>query len=287
MSEITLPHSDYNSRPAAPQILTPVEGERLDLLAAKAAEVHAGLALRAQGARDFVAGTLQMAAALAGARTQFPADRDFGAWCEANGFGPSVINAYDRSALIAFGRDPDRARPILEATERKSLKQIYLREWPRSGHVDKPPKQLFPPLKPKTKKAPSANPIDDVACEIHSLCGDGKWRPLSKVATAVRVADTAARQALTCLQTTLDCVEKRKTGTGENAFEYRIAGSDEAQLRRSIVVKDQEIAALKKRISAQDAEIAELKAKLQIAERVIRGEQPKSTDKAKSLVAAE
>jgi hypothetical protein len=98
-----------------------------------------------------------------------------------------------------------------------------------------------------------AMPIDAVACDIISKCSDGKWRSLSKVAAAVKVANAAARQAMISLGA--GRVATRVNGI---EVEYQIGGDDEAYLRRSLAAKDAEIVDLKQRVAEQDAEIARL-----------------------------
>jgi hypothetical protein len=114
-------------------------------------------------------------------------------------------------------------------------------------------------LKP-AKPTPAGDPIDAVACDIIAKCSDGQWRPLAKVASVVKVAETTARQALKSLE---GCVSTRVNGV---VIEYRIESGDEAHLRRSLAAKDQEIADLKNRIAEQDVEIEQLRGRLLLAE---------------------
>jgi hypothetical protein len=110
------------------------------------------------------------------------------------------------------------------------------------------------PSKPKSVEAsPSGDPIDGVASNIISTCADGKWRSVPKIALIVKAADSATREALKRLE---GCVEQSPNGI---EIEYRIAGDDEATLRRSLAAKDREIADLKNRIAEQDVEIERLR----------------------------
>jgi hypothetical protein len=120
-----------------------------------------------------------------------------------------------------------------------------------------PPKATPKPAEPAT---PVVDPIDAVALAIISQCSDGKWRTASKIATAVKFAPTAVREALNSLGE--DCVAQRKAGS---EIEYRIERGGEALLRRTVAAKDVEIADrdrviadLEKRIAEKDAEIERL-----------------------------
>jgi hypothetical protein len=118
---------------------------------------------------------------------------------------------------------------------------------------------LAPPAPPKSKSKPAkpaADPIDGVARDIRAKCSDGEWRPSAKIAFAVKVAESTAKDALRRLG---DAVTTRVNGA---VVEYRIESSDEAHLRRSLAAKDREIAALKQRIAEQDLEIKRLKEQL-------------------------
>src|SRR5262245_57965602 len=66
---------------------------------------------------------------LAEARGQFPANIEFGQWCNDNAFGENILNSDDRAAAIDMGRDPTALRACLEATDRRSLQMIYRHEF--------------------------------------------------------------------------------------------------------------------------------------------------------------
>jgi hypothetical protein len=44
-------------------------------------------------------------------------------------FGPDVLNAHDRAALIAMGANPERMRSLLTNSERQSARYVYQHEW--------------------------------------------------------------------------------------------------------------------------------------------------------------
>lgn len=88
----------------------------------------------------WVTATLDLCVYLAEARAAFPRDVEFGEWCNTHDFD---LSHQDRAAAIAMGREPDRARGILEATDRRSLRLIYEQEF-RFTTAGKPPKAAKP-----------------------------------------------------------------------------------------------------------------------------------------------
>ena len=100
-----------------------------DKLPHLASEIKSGLDLAEKGKQDRINGLVQAAIALHEARSLIKADIRFNKWCTANEFGPDVLNAHDRAALIAMGADPERMRSLLSNSERQSVRYIYLREW--------------------------------------------------------------------------------------------------------------------------------------------------------------
>ena len=98
----------------------------------------------------------------------------------------------------------------------------------------------------KPSKAPLAPPVDEidmVVGEILKQCADGRWRPVDKIASAIRRAPSGVRQALIRLG---DSVNQRNTGT---AIEFRILPESEAHLRRELADARAEIADLKQTIA--------------------------------------
>ena len=92
-------------------------------------EIKSGLDLAEKGKQDRINGLVQAAIALHEARSLVQADIPFSKWCTANEFGPDVLNAHDRAALIAMGADPERMRSLLSNSERQSVRYIYQHEW--------------------------------------------------------------------------------------------------------------------------------------------------------------
>ena len=104
------------------------------------------------------------------------------------------------------------------------------------------------------------DPIDAVACDIIAKCDDGKWWTAPKIATAVKFAPNAVREALNSLGE--DCRRPAQSGS---EIEYRI----EARWRSApapqvaaqdveIAARDREIVSLKNQIAEKDAEIERL-----------------------------
>src|SRR5689334_2660402 len=91
-------------------------------------EIKNGLDLAEKGKQDRIKGLVDAAIALHEARSLIKADLQFSKWCTANEFGPEVLNAHDRAALIAMGADPERMRTLLANSERQSARYIYENE---------------------------------------------------------------------------------------------------------------------------------------------------------------
>jgi hypothetical protein len=92
-------------------------------------EIKSGLDLAEKGKQDRIKGLVDAAVALREARSLITADIRFNKWCSANEFGPDVLNAHDRAALIAMGAEPERMRSLLGNSERQSVRYIYQHEW--------------------------------------------------------------------------------------------------------------------------------------------------------------
>ena len=107
-----------------------------DKLPHLASEIKSGLDLAEKGKQDRINGLVQAAIALHEARSLIKADIRFNKWCTANEFGPDVLNAHDRAALIAMGADPERMRSLLSNSERQSARYVYQHEWSAAGSAD-------------------------------------------------------------------------------------------------------------------------------------------------------
>ena len=98
-------------------------------------EIKSGLDLAEKGKQDRIKGLVDAAVALREARSLITADIRFNKWCSANEFGPDVLNAHDRAALIAMGADPERMRSMLSNSERQSARYVYQHEWSAAEHL--------------------------------------------------------------------------------------------------------------------------------------------------------
>jgi hypothetical protein len=92
-------------------------------------EIKSGLDLAEKSKQDRIKGLVDAAVALREARSLITADIKFSKWCATNEFGPDVLNAHDRAALIAMGADPERMRSLLTNSERQSARYVYQYEW--------------------------------------------------------------------------------------------------------------------------------------------------------------
>jgi hypothetical protein len=99
-------------------------------------EIKSGLDLAEKGKQDRIKGLVDAAIALREARLLLKADVRFSQWCTANEFGPDVLNAHDRAALIAMADDPERMRSLLTNSERQSARYIYQHEWSATNSGD-------------------------------------------------------------------------------------------------------------------------------------------------------
>jgi hypothetical protein len=182
--------------------LNPAEPEP-DALALAAEQVRRGLALMRSGWRDCLTGTMTAATALARARVRLQSDQAFGSWCRENHFGEDVLSKNDRTALVAFGRDPQRACEVLEATHRRSLRSIYENDWRQAGGSQiREPKPEPPPASPQTFDVPitpaSQKPQTIIVPVITTPAGTPlatPFVPRSQVNEAVNEARRAQRSA--------------------------------------------------------------------------------------------
>jgi len=84
-----------------------------------------------KGRDAWIKGTLRLAKAMADARAQFPADRDFGAWLDKNAI---TLGHQDRAALVNMGQHYPLTESALRSTQRTSYRLIWEREvGPMSG----------------------------------------------------------------------------------------------------------------------------------------------------------
>jgi hypothetical protein len=199
--------------PKSGELIDPVEAERLDALARSAELFLDGFKQWRRSVEDSVEGQLKMATALVGGRRQCKSDQEFNRWCKANGFGGEVLNKNDRMALLHFGADLERARRVLEKSDRKSPRLIYENEWkegfaayadpqsrfPASG---KPARGRPPGLPSPSKKAPAAvpgDPILDLKARIVRAFGGGDVLTPYQIASRLTAAVSNVDKALDAL----------------------------------------------------------------------------------------
>jgi len=158
---------------------------KLDLLADR---IRQSIDQRETG---WVAATLDLCVALAEARAEFTANDEFGRWCDASGF---ALNHQDRAAAVAMGKETDRARQVLEATERRSLQHIYQHEF-RLTHVSKTDvdttKRTSAPKPVNEKRQRAFAAYDEIAAD------KGRKPTFAEVQQAAGVSNTVARAVFT------------------------------------------------------------------------------------------
>ena len=117
-----------------------------------AEKIRAAYARTEHGKREWVEGTIELAAAFADARSRFPAHQQFRHWIADAEL--DFINHQDRAALISMADDLDLARIVLEETERTSWQHIWDQEMKaRFTHVSKT--TLEPTLIPNPQPEPA------------------------------------------------------------------------------------------------------------------------------------
>jgi hypothetical protein len=174
---------------AEPEIISPQEGARDDALKVAADKLHAGVDLWRQGRESCREGMLQAAAALAEAKALLPATQAFGKWCDENF---PEIGKDDRAALIHFGKNLDKARQVLAATERSSPQLIYANEWKVEAEFlgDRKSTTLtFSTSRSSPKKASQLDPISETKDMVGRLLADGLTHTIAKTANALRVGE--------------------------------------------------------------------------------------------------
>lgn len=99
------------------------------------------LAQEATNRQEWIEIQMGICLTLVEARDKFTADVKFHRWCDLSGLGADVINHQTRAAAIAMGRDSEALRKCLEATERRSLREIHRLEFSRFTSAGKPTAQ--------------------------------------------------------------------------------------------------------------------------------------------------
>lgn len=200
--------------------------------------IHADIAGMKQAEADWSSYVLSLCQHVAEARAIYKADRAFGAWWDAQGFG---MNHQDRAALVAMGQDIDRAKEVLAVTDRRSIQLIARDDFPRFTSASKP-----------TAKAPKADKKRVARSDLALLLKEeAAGRPLPPP------SETAVRERM------LETNEKYpKIRAGQVAILL-----EEEMRRREEACAPDEDAALEERIQR----LAEVRAKV-LAEEMLAGE---------------
>lgn len=154
------------------------------------------------------------------------------------------------------------ARAVLKYGAPEDVKAVDLGCMPvrkAADRVREGRRALAPPAAPKplVRTEPTADPIAEIADRIVTRFADGDWRTADKIANSLKVAPTAARDALKSLGD--ECVKQRKTGNG---IEFRVMRDEESELIVLLAAKDEEIAALKNKVVDLELEIERLEERL-------------------------
>lgn len=149
--------------------------------------IQGDLQRQANGDREWIEGSYDLCLHLVELREQFTADIEFGAACEAYGFGKGVLNRDTRASAVAMGREPEALRKCLEATTRRSLEMIYRREFDRFRSTPKPTRA--------PRKQPEVGPQEQRALDVYDrLTAEGRTFTRPDLAEEADVSPgTAAR----------------------------------------------------------------------------------------------
>jgi hypothetical protein len=230
-----------------------------------------------QSREDWVSTTLDLAAALAEAREHFKDNHSFSRWLEKNQF---LISHQDRSALIAFGQDIERAKLILGQTESRSVRRIYDKEFrlTSAGKMKKSPVKKGLTVTPETQKAL------DAYDELKSM---GVEPTQVEVEEKAGVSSTSVRRAFTITKTKEAILEVEPDLTG---MPKSWASKYEAAVRRKVMQLEAEYD--RRRMEQVQKHIEEYlmpfyRDKLAKAEQIMAiGKKPFTVDEYRQLLAA-
>ena len=199
-----------------------------DSLADLAVLIRLDISRREESKEHWVEATLDLCRHLADARAEFKGDAEFGRWFEESRI---KLNKDERAAAIHMGEDIDRAREILLATDRRSLKQIHDKEF-RILHVEKAKKPQKP--KPPTEEFERAMRV----IERRAAAGEGlTYAEIEKEAgassTPVRralAAFEAGRASAAQLENLLNAPQREKLEAAMRAYKRRLDLEFEARV---------------------------------------------------------
>ncbi len=161
------------------------------LLERLAGKLKGCLTKEAANREEWIALQEDKCATLVEIRDQFPANIEFGQWCDTNGFGSDVINHQERAAAIAMGKEPEALHACLTATTRSSLEAIYRFEFDRFTNVRK----TTAPRKQKDTGKPSPQ-MQRALDAYDTLKAHGEPITSQAIRDLANVSDTPVRRVL-------------------------------------------------------------------------------------------
>lgn len=140
-----------------------------------------------QGRHEWIEGTLELAAALAEARTRFKADRQFAVWLAENDL--DQLGENDRAALIKMAQEPTLLRDILtEQADQLHPDTILRKSIDRFGNIPKPDLPSPNPEKTSLIPEPETKPAAETTPRAAQTKPVSKQSPLFGLPRAEEVA---------------------------------------------------------------------------------------------------
>ncbi len=175
--------------------------------------IHESIARRDDATLSWAEATLDLCVSLAQARTKFPSNLEFGAWCEQCQF---KLNHQDRAAAVALGKHAD-AWKILQSTNSRSLQLIHAEEFrvTSASNTEKPEeKQQVSKRSTATKKRDEPE-VEKAKGFFDDLKAEGKEPTIANIikeseARGQRVGKSAASTAKAIRETEESIREEAK-----------------------------------------------------------------------------
>jgi hypothetical protein len=219
-------------------------------------QIRSDLDRREQGREAWIIATLDLCQHLAEARAEITSDIDFGRWCEAQSFR---LNAHDRAAAIQMGQHIPEARPVLEQTERRSLRLIYDLECRFGSDAIPPPVTATKPKAPRPSRT-MAEIREDIASGL--LAGKSQLTVECEINLALpkkeRIGPAIVRRVRAELlgEGKLPDPAKAKIDRLRAEFRAEIAAEMEATIRQRVVERG---AQYRDAMKAREAEAERIK----------------------------
>jgi hypothetical protein len=123
-----------------------------DALERRATKARAADERRTHGRAEWIEGTIELAIELAGARADHGGDDvKFGKWLDNLHL---TLSHQERAILIRWGKEPDKIRPMLEGTQRQSIRMIAQTIFTSTGKDTPPAREEKPsPIRESAKVA--------------------------------------------------------------------------------------------------------------------------------------